>query len=95
MRVEDVCFPLFCCQLTASDVRHVALLKIQGRDYQMDPIQLKTVRPFVYGDIALEEAREEGAKLDSKVAVNKFLKSKVKYGACCNRAHIRAAHCGC
>lgn len=43
----------------------------------MDPIQLKTVRPFVYGDINLEEMREEGVKLDTKTAVNKFLKSKV------------------
>lgn len=61
-----------------SNHRHVALLKIQGKDYQMEPIQLKTVRPFVYGDIILEEAREAGAKLDSKVAVNKFLKAKVR-----------------
>lgn len=44
----------------------------------MEPIQLKTVRPFVFGDVILQDAREDGIKLDSKVAVNKFLKSKVR-----------------
>ena len=62
------------------DRRHVAILKIQDLEYSLEPIQLRTVRPFVFGEVILSEEREAGAKLETKAMVNKFLKSKVSLG---------------
>lgn len=59
-------------------VRHVALLEIQGKDYQMTPIPLRTVRPFVIEQVVLTEAaEEEGFDVSDQIAVTKFLKSRV------------------
>ncbi|KAK0220947.1 Mre11 DNA-binding presumed domain-containing protein [Armillaria nabsnona] len=58
--------------------KHVALLKIQGKDFQLSPIPLRTVRPFVIEEVVLSEvAEEEGFELDNQMAITKFLKSKV------------------
>ena len=38
--------------------KHVAVLSITGRDYKLDPIRLKTVRPFVMREIVLAEEKE-------------------------------------
>ena len=61
------------------DNRHVALLKIQGKEFELTPIPLRSVRPFVIDDVDLREAaEEEGFDLSDKLAVNKFLKKKVR-----------------
>ncbi|EGO01009.1 hypothetical protein SERLA73DRAFT_167194 [Serpula lacrymans var. lacrymans S7.3] len=58
--------------------KHVALLQIQGKEFQLTPIPLRTVRPFVLEDIHLGEVSdEEGLDLGDQMAISKFLKSRV------------------
>ncbi|KAN0094824.1 Metallo-dependent phosphatase-like protein [Tylopilus felleus] len=58
--------------------KHVALVEIQGKEFQLKPIPLRTVRPFVLEDIVLSEAaEEEGLDVNDQIAVSKFLKSRV------------------
>ena len=38
--------------------KHVAVLSITGRDFTVEPIRLKTVRPFVMREIVLSEEKE-------------------------------------
>ncbi|KAF8547202.1 DNA repair exonuclease [Imleria badia] len=58
--------------------KHVALMEIQGKEFQLKPIPLRTVRPFVLEDIVLSEAsEEEGFDINDQIAVSKFLKSRV------------------
>ncbi|KAI0634000.1 Metallo-dependent phosphatase-like protein [Trametes polyzona] len=58
--------------------KHVALLKIQGKRFELLPIPLRSVRPFVIDDVVLSEAaEEEGFDLNEKMEVSKFLKAKV------------------
>jgi double-strand break repair protein MRE11 len=61
-----------------SSFRKVAFIEIQGKEFQMTPIPLRTVRPFVMDEIVLAEAAEEGlVSLTDKMAINKFLRTKV------------------
>jgi double-strand break repair protein MRE11 len=55
--------------------RHVALLQIQGKEFEMTPIPLRTVRPFVLEEVTLNE--EEGLELNDPMAISKFLKGRV------------------
>lgn len=65
--------------------RHVALVEIQGKEFQLKPIPLRTVRPFVLEDVILSEAsEEEGFDINDQIAVSKFLKSRVSQ-VCFNR----------
>ncbi|KAI0330035.1 DNA repair exonuclease [Cubamyces sp. BRFM 1775] len=58
--------------------KHVALLKIQGKEFELTPIPLRSVRPFVIDDVVLSEAaEEEGFDINDKIEVAKFLKQKV------------------
>ncbi|KAL8287436.1 hypothetical protein RQP46_003294 [Phenoliferia psychrophenolica] len=58
--------------------KHVSLLTIQGKEFEMQPIRLRSVRPFVWDEISLVEAAEgDDVDLSTKVKVNKFLKAKV------------------
>ncbi|KAG6840299.1 meiotic recombination [Blastosporella zonata] len=58
--------------------KHVALLQIQGKEFQMTPLPLRTVRPFVLEEVALSEvAEEEGIDLSDQIEISKFLKAKV------------------
>ncbi|GAA5987395.1 hypothetical protein JCM10908_001939 [Rhodotorula pacifica] len=61
--------------------KHVGLIKIQGKEFEFEPIRLRSVRPFIFEDIALstyhDKQTDDRKKLMSKVAVNKYLKSKV------------------
>ncbi|KAJ7178089.1 Mre11 DNA-binding presumed domain-containing protein [Mycena filopes] len=58
--------------------KHVALLQIQGKEFEMTPIPLRTVRPFVIESIILSEiAEEEGLNLSDQHEITKYLKSKV------------------
>ncbi|OBZ66455.1 Double-strand break repair protein MRE11 [Grifola frondosa] len=58
--------------------KHVALLKIQGKEFELTPIPLRTVRPFVLDDVVLSEAAEdEGLDLNDRMEISKYLKAKV------------------
>jgi double-strand break repair protein MRE11 len=58
--------------------RHVALLQVQGKEFEMTPIPLRTVRPFVLEEITLTEiADEEGLDLTDSMAISKYLKVQV------------------
>ena len=58
--------------------RHVALLEICGKEFQLQPIPLRTTRPFKLEEVILSEsAEEEGFELTDQMAISKFLKSKV------------------
>ncbi|OAV94569.1 hypothetical protein PTTG_03792 [Puccinia triticina 1-1 BBBD Race 1] len=59
--------------------KHVGILEIQDKDFSLLPIPLKTVRPFIFEDIALAEHEEEKKlKLDEKPKVVRYLKSLVE-----------------
>ena len=67
-----------CLRLTAYN-RHVALLKIQGKEFELTPIPLRSVRPFVIDDVNLMDASEEdGFDLSDKLAVSQFLKKQAR-----------------
>ncbi|THH12098.1 hypothetical protein EW146_g7826 [Bondarzewia mesenterica] len=58
--------------------KHVALLKIQGKEFELTPIPLRTVRPFVMDEVVLTEAaEEEGFDITDQMEVTKFLKARV------------------
>lgn len=58
--------------------RHVALLQIQGKEFQLTPLPLRTVRPFVIDQVVLNEVADElGLDLNDQMAITKFLKGKV------------------
>ncbi|KAG6919140.1 hypothetical protein DXG01_008947 [Tephrocybe rancida] len=58
--------------------KHVALLQIQGKEFEMTPLPLRTVRPFVIEEVVLSEvAEEEGIDLSDQIEISKFLKAKV------------------
>ncbi|KAG5649982.1 meiotic recombination [Sphagnurus paluster] len=58
--------------------KHVALLQIQGKEFQMTPLPLRTVRPFVIEEVALSEvAEEEGLDITDQMEISKYLKAKV------------------
>ncbi|EIN14449.1 DNA repair exonuclease [Punctularia strigosozonata HHB-11173 SS5] len=60
--------------------KHVALLQIQGKEFQLTPIALRTVRPFVIEEVVLSEiADEEGLDLSEQMEITKFLKAKVNH----------------
>ncbi|KAF8895902.1 Mre11 DNA-binding presumed domain-containing protein [Gymnopilus junonius] len=58
--------------------KHVALLQIQGKEFKLTPIPLRTVRPFVIEQVVLNEvAEEEGVDLNDQMSITKYLKAKV------------------
>ncbi|KAJ6590952.1 Metallo-dependent phosphatase-like protein [Mycena vulgaris] len=58
--------------------KHVALLEIHNKEFQITPIPLRTVRPFVIESVVLSEiAEEEGLNLADQMEITKFLKAKV------------------
>ncbi|TBU23353.1 DNA repair exonuclease [Dichomitus squalens] len=58
--------------------KHVALLKIQGKEFELTPIPLRSVRPFVIDEVDLSEAAEElGFDLTDKIEISKYLKNRV------------------
>lgn len=59
--------------------KQVAIIHVKERDFHLEQIPLKTVRPFVMEDIDLDQAVEEARlQIDDKQGVTKLLKSKVK-----------------
>lgn len=62
-----------------AEPKHVGLLKIQGKQFHMEKIRLRSVRPFVIDEVSLDEvADEEDIAFDNRVQVNQYLKKRVK-----------------
>ncbi|KAF7329694.1 Double-strand break repair protein MRE11 [Mycena kentingensis (nom. inval.)] len=58
--------------------KHVALLQIRNKEFELNPIPLRTVRPFVIESIVLTEvAEEEGLDINQAMEIQKYLKRKV------------------
>ncbi|CED84872.1 dna repair exonuclease [Phaffia rhodozyma] len=58
--------------------KHVGLLEIQGKHFQITPMPLKTVRPFVMKHIELSVVAEEtGLNLENKPKVTEYLRQQV------------------
>ena len=56
--------------------KHVAVLSITGRDFAVETIRLKTVRPFVMREIVLSEEKEAmklAKKANNRTALTQFL----------------------
>ncbi|KAI5805062.1 meiotic recombination protein Mre11 [Geopyxis carbonaria] len=56
--------------------KHVAILSITGREYEVEPIRLKTVRPFIMKEIVLADEKEMKnvwKKNANRTIVTKFL----------------------
>lgn len=61
-----------------SKEKHVALLQIQGKEFQMTPLPLRSVRPFVMSETSLYEvAEEENFDVADQDAISKYLKARV------------------
>lgn len=75
--------PIFACDLliiatALPPYRKVGLLHIHGKTFRMEPIPLKTVRPFVIKQLEMADAaEEEGVDLNNKAKVNEYLRKKV------------------
>jgi hypothetical protein len=64
--------------------RHVALLQIHHKEFELKPLPLRTVRPFMLGDVVLAEAaEEEGFDVSDQIAVGKFLRARASAVLCC------------
>ena len=61
--------------------KHVAVLSITGRDFAVETIRLKTVRPFVMREVVLSEEREVmrlAKRANNRTELTKFLESIVE-----------------
>lgn len=61
--------------------RKVGLLSIQRRRFHIEPIPLKTVRPFKMGEVVLTEEAEDpesGLDLQKRDTITAFLKARVQ-----------------
>lgn len=55
----------------------MALLTIHDKEFQIEPLLLRTIRPFVIEEVVLSEvADEEGFDLSDQIEISKFLKAK-------------------
>src|SRR5258708_21840112 len=74
---KSAMFSLFIMGLTIV-YRHCALLEIQGKNFEITPIVLRTVRPFKLAEVILTQvAEEEGLDLTDKIEINKYLKNQI------------------
>lgn len=55
--------------------KHVAIVGVTGKDFKVEPIRLKTVRPFVMKEIILSEEKEAKklAKKDNRTLLTQYL----------------------
>ena len=61
-----------------SKTKHVGILSIRGRSFEMRKLKLQTVRPFIMDDVVLAQVRElDGKMLDGK-AVETYLTHHVE-----------------
>ncbi|EJD52009.1 DNA repair exonuclease [Auricularia subglabra TFB-10046 SS5] len=58
--------------------KHVAILKVCGKEFSLEPIPLRSVRPFVLDEIVMAEvAEEEGIDLSDQMEINKYLRQRI------------------
>ncbi|KAI8818933.1 DNA repair protein rad32 [Fimicolochytrium jonesii] len=57
--------------------KHVAILRISGSDFNLEPVRLRTVRPFIMDDVVLQDIEDLRPK-DEKM-VNQFLQERVEH----------------
>lgn len=58
--------------------KHVGLLEIHDKDYNLTPLPLRSVRPFVMMDVNLKEVEEtQGIRFEDKIGVNKYLRTQI------------------
>lgn len=57
--------------------KHIGLLKITGREYTLEPIRLRTVRPFQFTQVVLSKVRELTRPSDTK-ACQRYLTKVVE-----------------
>ncbi|KAL8714355.1 MAG: hypothetical protein Q9220_001688 [cf. Caloplaca sp. 1 TL-2023] len=60
--------------------KHVAILSVTGRDFKVEPIRLRTVRPFAMKEIVLSEEKEVkhlAKKDDHRAEVTQYLTSAI------------------
>jgi double-strand break repair protein MRE11 len=65
--------------------RHVGILSIQGSQFQIAEIPLKTVRPFQLDEVILAEAAEDestGVNLEDKDTITAYLRKEVSQSVC-------------
>ena len=56
----------------------MALVQVQGTDFVLEPIPLRTVRPFIAEDLELRDvAEEESVDLNDQIEVMKLIRRKV------------------
>lgn len=61
--------------------KHVCVLSITGRDYEVEKIRLKTVRPFVMKEMVLSEEKELKAwatRTSNRAKITEYLKVAVE-----------------
>lgn len=60
--------------------KHVAIVSITGKDFKVEPIRLKTVRPFVMKEVILSEEKESKkiAKKENRTLLTQYLISIVE-----------------
>ena len=57
-------------------------MKIQGTEFELTPIPLRTVRPFVMDDVLLTDvAEEEGFDVTNQMEIAKYLRLRVSHVA--------------
>lgn len=64
-------------------VRHVGILSVQGSQFQIAEIPLKTVRPFEMDEIVLADIaaiERHGVNLEEKDTITAFLRRAVSHG---------------
>lgn len=60
--------------------KHVAIMSVTGKDFEVEPIRLKTVRPFVMKEIVLAEEKQAAKlarKAKNRVEITAFLEGIV------------------
>lgn len=62
-----------------AEPKHVGILKIHKKDFKIEPVELKTVRPFVYREIILKDdtPEDEDYDEDSTVVSSEYSKQLV------------------
>lgn len=73
-------FGTYAHSVLADHCRHVGILSIQGSQFQIGEIPLKTVRPFEMDEVVLKdmaEVEEHKINLEDKDTITAFLRGQV------------------
>lgn len=58
-----------------SGKKHAGLLTVKGKEFKMEPLELKTVRPIHFETIKLSECDED---VDSSEKAQEFIRNKIE-----------------